>query len=311
MSRLRSVLPTFIVARAGSNMGPRGLVSALAGGVGLVAAVIGCAVVAAVALVALGTPPSGRAGDGPAPQVVPPRPTELLVALSPGDPALQAGIVRGADVVYARGFEVELARQLARRLRIPKVRFVNGRSSGRLLASGPRRWQVAIAALRPTGALPASADPSVAYLPTDQAVLLRRHQAKPRSLAELWKLALCAQRGTGGASTLGARILPERKPALVSSRARLLQLVQTGACDAALVDGILAGRMVAGRGALLGPIAVRVTSGDGLVVAVSRDAGFGVGEIDRAIVRMRSDGTLHRLAFAWLGIDPSRLALLR
>ena len=46
----------------------------------------------------------------------------------------------------------------------------------------------------------------------------------------------------------------------------------------------------------------------------SRSAGAArsaVAEVDRALRRMRADGTMHRLARTWLGIDPARLRLLR
>ena len=64
---------------------------------------------------------------------------------------------------------------------------------------------------------------------------------------------------------------------------------------------------MAGHGAQLGPVRARVSSGGGLVVAVTRGGPVAVADVNRALARMRADGTLHRLARAWLGIDPSRL----
>ena len=67
------------------------------------------------------------AADAPPPA----RPTSLVVALSLGDSGLQAGVVRGREVILARGFEVELARLLARRLGGRVVRFIDVRPPGR------------------------------------------------------------------------------------------------------------------------------------------------------------------------------------
>ena len=100
---------------------------------------------------------------------------------------------------------------------------------------------------------------------------------------------------------------PVRRPLLVASDERLLEVVRTGVCDAALVDADGVGRFVAGRGTLLGPVTARVAFGGGYVVAVTRGGPIAVAEVDRALARMRADGTLHRLARAWLGIDPARL----
>ncbi len=288
----------------------RGALAILVRGLGVAAGLITCSVVAAAAVVALGLPEPGRADDvGPAP--VEPRPAELVVALSLGDRALQAGVVKGGEVVLARGLEVELARRLARSLRIPAVRFLDVRPSSRLLAAGDRPWHLAIAAVRPTREARAANDLSDPYLVTDQAVILRRGIARLRSLGELRRLVTCAGRGSAGAAALFATVRPLRRPRLAPSEERLLQLVQTGVCDAALVDGVAVGRLAAGRGALLGPIAARVRSGKGLVVAVTRGGAVPVTDVDGALRRLRADGTLHRLARAWLGIDPARLTLLR
>ena len=59
--------------------------------------------------------------------------------------------MRGREVVLARGFEVELARLLSRRLGGRVERFVDVRPAGRLLASGAPGWHLALASIEPTG----------------------------------------------------------------------------------------------------------------------------------------------------------------
>jgi ABC-type amino acid transport substrate-binding protein len=88
-------------------------------------------------------------------------------------------------------------------------------------------------------------------------------------------------------------------------------MVRTGACDAALVPAVEIGRFVAGQGGSLGSVVGRIPSGGGLVVAVPRGAGIDVAVVDRELVRLRRDGTLGRLARAWLGLDPATLPVLR
>jgi ABC-type amino acid transport substrate-binding protein len=289
----------------------RRAVGALAGGLGVVAGVVAVAIIAATLLVALGLPAQGRAEGAiakPARAVPPP---ELVVALSLGDPALQAGVVRDGKVILARGFEVEVARAVARRLRVRHVRFVDVRPSARLLTAGSPAWAVAIASVRPTRVAAARADLSTPYLGTDQAVLPRRGLTRPRALTDLRGLALCAVRGSEGAATIAATVRPAARPLLVPTSDRLLEVVQTGVCDAALVDAVSAGRLLAGKGGRFGPVVTKVEHGDGLVVAVTRNGPVAVADVDRALRRLRSDGTLHRLAQTWLGIDPARLRVLR
>ena len=292
-------------------MTPHAAVRALAGGIGVAACLFGCAVAAALVLVALGRPAEGRADDAPpaAVEIPQPRPTELVVALTLADPRLQAGVVRSGEVILARGLEVEIARNLARRLAIPRVRFVYVPPASRLLAAPSRPWHIVISSIRPTRAASSVADLSEPYLGTDQAVVLRRGLPRLQTLTELRALVTCAVRGSESARALAA-VRPILRPVLARSDERLLQLVQRGVCDAALVPARDVGGLVAGRGVLLGPITAKVESGDGYVVAVTRGGPIAVAEVARAIRRMRADGTMHSLARTWLGIDPARLRAL-
>ena len=289
----------------------RSAVGALVGGLGVVAGVVGITAVAAAVLVALGLPADSRADDPlPAP-LVQPRPSALVVALSLGDPALQAGVVRDGQVILARGLEVDIARNLARRLRMTRVQFVYVRPTSRLLAAKARPWHLMISSIRPTRAASSVADLTEPYLRTDQAVVLRRGLPRLTRLDELQGKITCALRGSDGARAIATSVVPIVRPILAPSNDRLLQLVQTGACDAAVVDASGAGRLVAGRGGVLGEITARVEFGSGYVVAVTRGGPVAVAEVSRALDRMRADGTMHRLARAWLGIDPERLRELR
>jgi cystine transport system substrate-binding protein len=292
---------------------PHPAVRAIAGGLGVVAGIFTCVAVAAGVIVALGLPAESRADDPPPTTTVAPtpRPTELVVALGLGDPVLQAGVVRDGEVIIARGLEVDIARDLARRLGIPRVRFVYVKPASRLLVATVRPWDLTIASIRPTGQASGTADLSDPYLGTDQAVVLRRGLPLLATLGDLRRKITCAVRASDGARAIAGSVRPQVKPILAPSEARLLELVQTGACDAALVDAETVGQFVAGRGGILGPVAAKVERGGGYVVAVSRGGPIAVSEVDRALARMRADGTLHRLARQWLGIDPARLRPLR
>jgi ABC-type amino acid transport substrate-binding protein len=234
-----------------------------------------------------------------------PPPRALVVALGLQSPTLQAGVVRGRDVILARGFEVELARVLARRLGGRVARFVYVPSSARLLAAGAPGWHLALAGIDgATGR--AAAGLSVPYLPTDVAVVVRPGLQRPRRLADLQGRALCAVRGSAA-----ARVAPRLHPStmeLAPGPERLRELVRTGACDAALVRAFEAGRFVRGR---TGVAVGRVPFGKGLVVAVPRGSGLEAAVVDRELGRLRRDGTLGRLARTWLGLDPAALRILR
>ncbi len=266
---------------------------------------------AAIACAALALALAASAGAAGTPSPAPEQPATLVVALSLGDSPLQAGVVKGRDVILARGFEVELARTLARRLGAPVGRFVDVRPPGRLLAAGAPAWQLALAAIEPSRVARRTADLSDPYLTTDLAVVLRRGLERPRRLSELRGRLLCGVRGTGALPTVARSIRPARVPLVAVGAERLRALVRTGACDAAVLPALELGRFIAGHERLLGPVAGRIEHGDGLVVAVPRGTAVRVAAVDKELRRLRADGTLGRLARAWLGLDPATLRRLR
>jgi ABC-type amino acid transport substrate-binding protein len=258
----------------------------------------------AVALLACCGATVARAADAP------PAPGARVVALGLGDPVLQAGAVRGRDVIVARGFEVELARLLARRLGGRVDRFVYVPSTARLVAAGTSAWHLALAGIERSAA-PRRADLTRPYLTSDVAVVTRRGLAAPGSLAELRRTVLCAVRGGDGARVASSAVRPTRAPLLVVGPERLRAVLRTGACDAALVPAIEAGRFVEGHRRLFGSVVGRIRHGDGLAAVVPAGSGLALETVNRELWRLRRDGTLSRLARAWLGIDPAALRVLR
>ena len=74
-------------------------------------------------------------------------PDELVVGVSMPVTGLQVGAVRGRTVVLAKGLEIDLARALAKRLGVPRVRFVNEPFFSTLVSGRPADWDLALAAI--------------------------------------------------------------------------------------------------------------------------------------------------------------------
>lgn len=293
-------------------MSPRAAADAVVDSVGVVVAcLIGSSAIVAAVVVALGMPAQSRADDAPPAPTSEPRPAVLVVGLDLRDPVRQAGVVRGNDVILARGLEVDIARDLARRLRVPRVKFVYMPTAARLRPTAPEAWHLVIASLSPTGDASAHAGLTQPYLGSDQAVVLRRGFPPFRSLEDFKGKIVCAVLESNGARAMTSALGDAGRHIIAPSQERLLVLVQTGVCDAALVDADEVGRFVKGRGGVLGPVTARVSYGVGSVVAVGAGGPLTVAEVDRALLRMKADGTMHRFTRASLGIDPARLRLLR
>jgi len=238
-------------------------------------------------------------------------PASLVIALGLRDPALGAGVMRGGEVVLARGFEVELARLLVRRLGAHLARFVELRPAARIVAGGASSWQLGLAGIEPSPQGRATGVLSDPYLTTDAAVVLRRHLPRPRSIADLRGHVLCAVRGGDEARAIATVVRPKAAPLLATGLDRLREQLRTGACDVAVVPAVDTGRFLRGHGAELGPAAGRIPSGRGFVVAVARGGGLDVTAVNAVLQQMRNDGTLGRLARTWLGLDPASLRVLR
>jgi ABC-type amino acid transport substrate-binding protein len=239
------------------------------------------------------------------------RPKQLVVALSLPAPGFQVGAVRGRDVVYARGLEIELVRAVARRLGVRRVVFVQVADPRRLVRPGGKPWDLAVAQVRATKRTARAVDLSAPYLRADPVVLLARGVPRPGSLAGLRTLQLCVVRGSAGASSVSSTVRPRRRPLVVDGDRALLRLVQTGRCDAAVREAPQLGRALASRTrSAYGPLAGRIPSEEAFAIALRKGSPL-TGEVDRALRRLRADGRLGALAQAWLGLDPARLRPLR
>jgi polar amino acid transport system substrate-binding protein len=232
--------------------------------------------------------------------------TQLTVALHLPDPGFQVGAVRGRDVVAARGLEVDLARALGRQLGIRDVRLVHVPDRRSLTGPGAKPWDLALSRIDAGTARPI--ETSAVYLRGDAAVLLRPGLARPRGLADLRLRVLCVTRGSDVRAALEA-IAPASPPLRVSDDRELLGLVQTGRCDAAVREAPLLGAALRRLPGRYGPVAGRVVTDEGFVAALPRGSEL-VDDVDRALARLRADGTLRRIAERWLGFDPVRLRVL-
>lgn len=259
-------------------------------GVGVLAA----ALFAVVAGAAAGAPNGAVAGP-------------LVVAVRMPDQGFQVGAVRGREVTFATGFEIELVRALAVRLGARDVRFVNvPRLERRLTAR--TSWGLAVARLRPQRS--AGITFTEPYLRADQAILARRGLRRPRSLADLALLQLCALRGSRAADVIAGRVIPTTRHLAARDETELLGWVETGRCDAAVHEAPLLAVALRVHAPRVGKVVGRIETGAGYAVALPRGSDLGW-RVNDALSVFRANGTVRRLAVRWLGFDPERLPVLR
>ena len=122
-----------------------------------------------LALLAATLAPAGAAA-----QVPTKTPGQLVVGVSMPAAGFQVGAVRGRDVLFAKGYEIDLATAIARELGVPSVRFVQEDRFSAFFAAGAKDYDLALSQISITAARDALVDFSRPYFVADQAVLLRR-----------------------------------------------------------------------------------------------------------------------------------------
>jgi polar amino acid transport system substrate-binding protein len=238
---------------------------------------------------------------------------QLRVALSLPSPGLQAGSVRGREVVLAKGLEPELVRALAHRLGIARrhVHFVNESLFSRLYAPGAKDWDLAAAAVTITTKRRRQVDFSIPYLKADQGVLARPGLFPiPRTLADLRGAQLCSERATTGGALIVSRLKPSKKPLLLQTPTALLNSLQSRRCDAAVYDLPVLAIARAQSPDRYGPLVGRIATGEqyGLVFQKRSDLRK---PVNVALKTLIANGTVATLARRWLSVDPNAVPVLR
>ncbi len=145
-------------------------------------------------------------------------------------------MANGSHVIYAQGFDIDLALDIAKRLDLKRVQFVQS-SFGDLISRGKKPWDIAVAQITVTAARSRNLTFSPPYMTVDQGVLAAKSVSPvPTTMAGLRSLQVCALRGSTGADVARARIAPYR-PILQPDSVPVLMLdLQNGVCQAVVYD---------------------------------------------------------------------------
>jgi polar amino acid transport system substrate-binding protein len=264
----------------------------------LLAAVLACVLLWAVPSALADAPPTLHPGV-------------LTVGLNMPSPGFQVGAVRGHGVVFARGYEIDLANALAARLGIPRVVFYQEPQFGRLIAPGAKPWDIALAEVTITPERAAGLALSVPYLAADQGVLLRRGlPAVPRTIAQVAQLRLCTQSGTTSASVVSTKVQPAKPARLYGNLTRLLDALQAGRCDAVVYDAPVLAVQRDQVPRLYGPLAGVIKTQESYGVVMPPGSPL-LPAVNAALTAMIAQGTLTAIGRRWMSPEVAKLPTLR
>ena len=263
---------------------------------------------AAVAAIVVGAALAAPAATAPPPTKVA---GVLTVGLAMPSAGFQIGSVKGRDVVLAKGLEIDLARAVAAKLGISRVRFLNEAYFSTLLRAGRKDWDIALAEISISDARARRVDFSVPYLRVDQGVLVRPGlSARPRSIADLRNLQLCAERATTGGLVLLDRVKPARKPLMVANPSQLSYDLFAKRCDAIVADAPALAVLRRQAPDRYGPLVGRIVTNEKYAAALEKGSALRP-QINAALTALTKNGTITRLRKRWLGADTSTLPVLR
>jgi polar amino acid transport system substrate-binding protein len=238
------------------------------------------------------------------------QPGVLTVGLNMPTPGFEVGAVRGHSVLFARGFEIDLARAIAAKLGIPKVAFYQEPQFPRLIAGGPKPWDIALGEVTITDERAQRLTFSVPYLDADEGVLLRRGLTPtPRTLAQLAGLRLCTQAATTAVDVIATRVMPTTPPRLFGNVTLLLNALQTNRCDAVVYDAPILATLRAQVPQRFGPLAGVIATGEQYGVVMAKGSPLEAA-VDQAVGDLIAQGRIATLMKRWLSTDLSTLPVL-
>jgi polar amino acid transport system substrate-binding protein len=238
------------------------------------------------------------------------QPGTLTVGVALPSEGFQVGIVKGSEVVYAQGFEIDLARALALRMGLARTTFLQNRFD-RLYSAGAKPFDVAIGEITITPARKRTAAFSIPYMSVDQGVLATQALTPvPRTISGLKSLRVCALGKSTGAELARTKIAPTKPVLTVGNVPTLMLDLQTGRCDVVVYDAPALGTLKARAPDRYGPFVGVVKTGERYAIALPKGSAL-VRPVNKALTSLLDDGSVDGLARQWLTFDPSKVRVLR
>ncbi|MGH3050449.1 MAG: ABC transporter substrate-binding protein, partial [Gaiellaceae bacterium] len=159
---------------------------------------------------------------------------KLVVAFGDPAPGFASGTVRGNKITKPRGYEVDLAKAVAKQLHLKPV-WIYAPWTG-LFAPGAKKFDISFQEATITAQRKKTVDFTSSYLNANQGVLLSKKAKVPHSLNDLRQLQTCAQSNTTGLQYIQDQLKPMHAPLTYPTTTAAYEAVQIGRCDAFILD---------------------------------------------------------------------------
>lgn len=197
-----------------------------------------------------------------------------------------------------KGFEVDLGDAIAKELGVPKVQWVNTSFAG-LFRPGPKDFDMAINEVTITEERSKVVDFSVPYFDANQGFLITKGGPAEgvTSIADMKDLQFGFQAATTGGDYIKEEIQPNEEPRQFTTLGAATQALANGQIDAFLMDVAIGAEIVKERGDEVDMTGQFITEEQYGIVF---EKGNPLREpVNRAIEKLKANGTLERLQGKW------------
>ena len=233
---------------------------------------------------------------------------KLIVAFGDAAPGFASGTIRGNTITNPRGYEVDLASAIAKKLGLTPGVDV-------LAVEQPLRARhEEVRHLVPGGDDhgPAEADGRLHLVVPEREPGRVDLQAgdPPKSLADLKKLQLCAQTNTTGLDWINNQLHPDKKPQTFPATAAAYQAVQINRCQALILDVPLVSLQKKQKPTAYGPVAGQVVTHE-VYGAVLQKGSKLTPVVDGVIKKLIANGTVGKLQKKWFNLNFAKIPVLK
>jgi polar amino acid transport system substrate-binding protein len=233
---------------------------------------------------------------------------KLIVAFGDAAPGFASGTVRGSTVTSPRGYEVDLASAVAKKLGLTPVWMFSPWNS--LFAPGTKKFDISFQEATITAQRKKTVDFTTSYLNANQGVLLSKQASIPKSLADLKQMQTCAQTNTTGLDWIKTQLKPAKAPLTYPTTTAAYQAVQINRCDAMILDVPLVSLERKTRPTKYGPVAGQVVTHEQYGAVLQKGSKL-LAPVDAVMKGLTTDGTIGKLQKKWFNLDFSKIPVLK
>jgi len=235
------------------------------------------------------------------------QPGKLVVAF--GDPAVgfASGTVRGSTVTNPRGYEVDLAKAIAKGLGLTPVWMYS--SWNALFLPGTKKFDISFQEATITAQRKRTVDFTSSYLNANQGVLISKQTTPPKSIADLKKLQTCAQTNTTGLDWINSDLKPDKKPLTYPTTTAAFQSVQLNQCQALILDVPIVALERKSNPSKYGAVAGQIATHEQYGGVLQKGSAL-LPYVNAQIKKLTANGTVGKLQKKWFNLDFSSIPTL-